>query len=124
MSVASLQALADRLIDRHGRTVTFVKSGTTAVTGGKPWLGVTDSAASVAPGTETEARAAFLNYREKAIDGTIIRRGDKRCLVSGTVAGLETMNAVRDGSATWQIVACDVLEPGDGRMLYDFQVRQ
>jgi len=124
VSVASLQALADRLIDRHGRTVVFTKSGTTAVASGKPWLGVTNSAASDTPGTETEVRAAFLNYREKAVDGTIIRRGDKRCLVSGTVVGLETMNAVRDGLSTWQIVDVDVLEPGDGRMLYDFQVRQ
>ncbi len=124
MNHAAFAALAESMIAQNGRQITVTKSGSAPVVGGKPWQGVSNAAGSGSPGATSTVYGVFTEYAERQIDGTIIRRGDKKCLVAGTAAGLETYDAIKDGAATWQIVKTTTLEPGPTRLLYEFQVRQ
>lgn len=129
LNYANFQGLAKRLIDENGREIVLVKSLATAANPAKPWLG--SSAPHTGTGAEeVTATGIFLDYDEKDIDETMIKRGDQRCLVAETdlspATDISDFDAVKDVDAdvTWRIVKVSTIQPGDTRILYDLQLRQ
>lgn len=127
VDITSLRSTAERLISENGRDVTLVKRDRTAGDGAKPWRG------PASPGTDVSvtAKAVFVDFEEGDFAATLVRRGDKRALVSAKViedinsaAALEEFDVVLDGDVEWKIISTTVIEPGSSRVLYDMQLRK
>jgi hypothetical protein len=127
VDITSLRSTAERLISENGRDVTLVKRDRTAGDGAKPWRG------PASPGTDVSvtAKAVFVDFEEEDFAATLVRRGDKRALVSAKVieelnstAVLEEFDVVLDGTVEWKIVSTTIIEPGPSRVLYDLQLRK
>ncbi|TGE04631.1 hypothetical protein [Hymenobacter fodinae] len=71
--------------------------------------------------TSRTVKAVFTDYKDSEIDGEIIRRGDKRCLVAGAVSPKEI---IVDGDDQYAIVTIEVVQPGDTLILSKVQVRR
>lgn len=110
-------ATAARLIQKFG----------TAVTMGRSVPGAYDPATG-APGTPTvtsqTVQAVVLDFPQSYIDGTLIRAGDRRCLVSavGTTAPLAGDTFTWKGQAL-VVVQAKELGPAGTAVLYTLQVR-
>lgn len=113
----NIASTALSLIADRGRPVVVVSPSGTYT----PGTGFTE-------GTDTEQTvyAVFTSYRASEIDGTIIRRDDKVCLIaaSGASSEITTKNRIKEGSDTWEIVSIDLVKPGDVAILYKAQVRR
>lgn len=111
---------SQRLIQDVGRLVSIERNvSVTDVDPSKPWLGKTSSI-ELHP-----AYAAFINFEEKDIDGTLIRAGDQRCLISPKNLTIEisTSDKIIDGTTTWTIVQAKSQQPGNTVLIYNLQVR-
>jgi hypothetical protein len=124
-----LAATAQRLIEKNGRIVKFVRFDLDANDVDKPWRGPAELPES--PYTPVvpypEAKAVVVPYVEKDIDGSLIRVGDKRLFVAVNSLpddDLELYNAVVDGEALYRIVNVSLLNPGEVRLLYEMQIRK
>lgn len=122
----SLRATAERLISENGRDVTLVKRLRTADDVAKPWRGP-----PVGPDVTIVAKAVFVEFEEEDFDSTLVRRGDKRALISAKVVEaldattmLEEFDTVLDNTVEWKVVNVVVIEPGTSRVLYDVQLRK
>lgn len=114
-----------RLLDRFGRQMTFVKRSRTAADPAKPWRGNDGSETTVTvnavmlQGTQLN-RFGLFYQREFQSDH---RLGKMHVLVAGnafTGEDAETFDEIRDGSKTWAISNLEALDPGDLPVLYDF----
>lgn len=118
MNYADLQLTVERLITKFGASA-FIRRASTASY--DPTTGLV--ATSVA--SDEGCIAAVIDYEEKAIDGTLIQRGDQRALIS--CVGL---NPPRIGDKLmWSdkllsVVNPVAIAPGGINVLYDVQVRQ
>ncbi len=113
-------ALAQQLIEKKGRTVTFEKRSTTLQDPTKPWLGSNQMP------TQTALKAVFLNFELKEVDNTLVQRGDQKCLMAAeSISGIlpNTQDRIVDGSINWEIVNVNTLKPGEQEILYELQVR-
>jgi hypothetical protein len=71
--------------------------------------------------TVRTVKAVFTEYKTDDIDGTVIQRGDKLCLIAGDVdQGL----ILKDGLDEYKIVSNAVVQPGDVVILSKLQVRR
>lgn len=113
----SSAATADRLIQKFGTTVTMARSVPGAY-----------NPATGAPGTPTDTtqdvKAVVLDYPQKYIDGTLIREGDRKALVSA----VGTTAPQPDDTFTWKgqalvVVQAKELGPAGTAVLYTLQVR-
>lgn len=134
MSAASLQATATRLIAKHGRAVTLVKAGETALDAGEPWRGPAQAATMTEPdpapaagATETPAVAVILDYVESESPGAF-KRGSKRALISAAAVGVaidvSTYTILIDGAQRWRIARAENLKPGSTSFLWDLELTQ
>lgn len=117
--------LAERLISKHGRSVTLAKLSRTPEDSDQPWRG-TDPDPEVGYEFSLEVVAVFIDYNEDEIDGDAVRRGDKRLLVAAKpVAGTDLLKAdcLLDDGSVYGIIRGNLLKPGTTEILYDFQVR-
>ncbi|MBX0289720.1 hypothetical protein K3G63_04685 [Hymenobacter sp. HSC-4F20] len=71
--------------------------------------------------TTRTVRAVFTSYKAKDIDGTVIKQGDKRCLIADAVDGKEI---IVDGADQYAIVNVEAVQPGDTLILSKVQVRR
>lgn len=139
LNYVKFQQLADRLIGENGRSVTLRQSSATPFDVAKPWRGSLDPATEDAPGTEVTAIGVFINqadqdnfgHVETSENGTLLKRGQKRCLVAETelvVLGTDVsrFETLRDNTnaEVWRIVEANILEPGALRIMYDFILEQ
>jgi hypothetical protein len=118
----ALAATAERLINANGRDVTIVQKDRTPADANKPHRGGGASDTSVGP-----VKAVIIPFSADDVDGTLIRRNDKRAYVAANDTGvslIEQFDTLTDGSDTWRIEAVDVINPGATRLLYDIQLRQ
>lgn len=133
INYASARAMAKRLINGNGRTISFLASSSTHAA--KPWRGSTaphtedDATEVVAKGVFVGLSLEELGFTETDVDGQLHKRGAKYCLVapSGLVpadADITQYDAIKDGSTIWRIQKVHVLEPGDSRLLYAVEVVQ
>ena len=125
----SLRNLAERLIEKNGRTLTLVRldQGNPADPA-KPWRESTDADEITFP-----VLGVFIEFEKEDFDGTLVRRGDKRVLVAdqsvvdaSTASNLkiEDYDFIQDVSVRWKIMNVEAIEPGDLRIYYDLHVRQ
>lgn len=118
----SLAATAERLINANGRDVTIVQKDRTPADAGKPHRAGGSSDTSVGP-----VKAVIVPFNADDVDGTLIRRDDKRAFVAANDTGvslIEKFDTITDGSDTWRIEAVVVINPGATRILYDIQLRR
>ena len=105
------QKLAQRLITKNARLVTFKVVSETPLLPAEPW----------GPNTPdvdiTNIPAVFLDYKNQEIDGTLVMLGDKKCLIAQLdmpTTQPETKDKIleADGSE-WKIVRVKTLQPGN-----------
>ena len=106
--------LAERLIREKGREITLINR---QIGGYDP---ITNTINDGSDTTRT-VRAVFTEYGAKEIDGQIIQRGDKRCLIAGEVNASEV---VRDGDNDYTIVNIEQVMPGEELIISKVQVRR
>jgi hypothetical protein len=116
-----LAALAQRLIDKNGREITVQHFPTGDLADAdKPWRPDASDA------TEQGAKAVFLDYSIKEIDGTNVLMGDQKMYASPLALGEFSPavgDLVVDGSVTYTIKNVKPLQPGDTMVLYEAQLR-
>jgi hypothetical protein len=115
------QLLAQRLITKFGRKVTFRQTSTTPSNPAEPWLGVT------ADTNKTGVSMVFIEYDNKERAGSLVQEGDKKVLVAHLDLGLRpsTKDKLLDGGIEWNIVSIKTTEPGERTetVMYELQVR-
>ena len=101
-------------INETGRNVTLTKNN---VSNFDP---LTNSFTDGADTSRT-VKAVFTNYKAQDVDGQIIRRGDKKCLIAGEVSRDEVLT---DGTDQYNIVNIETVQPGDTIIMSKLQVRR
>ena len=129
LNYTRMAATAERLIEENGRSLTLVKSGEVLEVPAEPW----------GPDTTTDeititVIGAIVDFENEAQDGTLIMRGDKRCLIahdsvvdaagSSDPTDIEKFDRLTDGGVDWKIVEVTTWQPGDTRIFYDLQLRK
>ncbi len=111
---------SQRIIQDVGRLVSIERNvSITDVDPAKPWLGKTSS-------VELHAvYAAFVNFEEKDMEGTLVRQGDQRCFISPKNLTIEitTSDKIIDGSTTWTIIQAKSQKPGGAVLIHNLHVR-
>lgn len=121
---AKFATLAERLIEKNGRTLDLKRQSSTPSDAAKPWRGGQATYAE-----EVDVIGVVVEYDEEEIDGDIIRRGDKRALVAVNSLpevgrpDLTKFHNLFDGTSVYSIVNVSVIEPGAVRIMYDIQLR-
>lgn len=129
VNFANSKLLAKTLIEGNGRTVTVSRRDTTADDPAKPWRG------PPVPGADTtvSVKAVILNFEDALVDGTRVRRGDKKALIAvqsvedattGTAPDLKSFDTLVDGAQNWNIESVNEVDPGDTSVLYTLQIRR
>lgn len=112
------RATAERLLERFGRSVSLRR---TTVSGGDAW----NPGGGTATTVNHAATAVVTEYDAREIDGTLIRREDRRVILS--TEGLSVTPATSDkvvvGATVYAIVNVAPLEPGGTVVLYEIQAR-
>ena len=110
--------LIKSVLSQYGLPVTFVVSSQPIF---DPELGVTSSIDESYP-----CSGIITNYESKDVDGTLIKTGDKRVLLSYTKGMPEpnTDHILTINGLNWPIINCQPIEPGGTAVLYDIQVRR
>lgn len=120
---AKLKATATRLIRKNGRDVVVVKESQVPKDPEKPWLG------NQCVDQDETVRAAIVDYREQDIDGSRIKRGDRRALIEvpsdtdGNEIDLRFFDRLDDRGERWRMVNIQKIEPADITVVYDVQLR-
>ena len=124
----NFRTLAERLIGENGRTLTLIKIDRgNPVDVSEPWRDSTDAAEVLIPIT-----GVFIEFETEDIDGTQVRRGDKRVLVAAidveqankAAEDVENFDKILDGLVSWKIQSVEIIEPGSLTIMYDLHVRQ
>ena len=130
LNYTRFRALAERLIEENGRTMTLVRKDQGNPTDpAKPWRGSTG-----ADDITFDVIGVAIDFEADEVDGTLVLRTDKRILVaaksvtdeggSATNLNIEEYSDILDGGTRYAIVNPMVIEPGNQRIMYDLQVRQ
>lgn len=119
---AKFAALAQRLIAKHGRDVTFKRLSPTAAVPAQPWRGNTTTPTSFGP-----FKAVFVPFRgfefgSEFFDNSLFKEVELICLVAGGQADLETCHLLNDANRDYKIEWAQRLRPGDQTVLYAFGV--
>lgn len=121
-----LAATAKRLIEKHGRTVSIVKHGSTDASGTKPWRGVSAPVVATVTGKAVFVPKTFVLTSFTAdVDG-VSEEGEYALFAADNDDGenLETFNVMQDGGRDWKLLRTELIAPGDTRVLYMFQVQR
>lgn len=119
--------LAQRLIDKHGRTVTLEVLSSTPADANKPWKGaatptVASNFAPVKGVFVPLASAEALGL--KITDNELLRGVNETLLVAGSDDDFRACNSVSDNSVRHRIKFAEVLAPGDQIVLYYFGIER
>lgn len=123
---ADFEALAKKLIDVNGRTISIINLNETPPDPNKPWRGQADPTSGQ---TAVTGKGAFvplggsdLGHRFSESDPD-----DQVCLFPAADDQgfpLEDFDEILDNTTRWQIKETQVLQPGNSRFLYFFRVAQ
>jgi len=124
MDYTAMAAMAKRLIDANGRTVTVVKNGTTPQNSEQPWRGLADY-----PAVSVTGLAAFVPGSSVATWRVTLRDNIKfganyALFPASDDAGnqLEFFDEILDNGVRWKIVNAEIIGPTTVRLLYLFEV--
>lgn len=111
---SELAGVATELIAEFGRAATLLRVSSSPASPSAPWEGATATNTTSLPVT-----AVFVDPSDLITQRDGVPRGEKFALVDGPAGSdLETYNRLHDGSKVWQVVSCEVVHPGDTRLLY------
>jgi hypothetical protein len=116
------QSLAQKLITKNGRLVSYLQASSTPATPGQPWLGnAADTVIASVP-------AVFTEYSNNELVDTVVQAGDKRLFIAALdLPGVtpKTKDKIRDGSTDWNIVNIKTTQPGNTAetIMFEIQVR-
>ncbi len=128
LNYTRLADTAERLIEENGRTLTVLKGGEVVANPCKPY-----GPDATTGDLSYDLIGVIINFENEAFDGTLIMRGDMRCLLAHNsvvaVAGsgsveIERFDRLLDGTEDWKIENVIKWEPGDTRIFYDLQLRK
>jgi len=109
-------------------TRAIINAGTT-LTIKRETAGTTDPITGLTTGGTVVSHSAIgvkLRYKNTDIDGTLVRSGDLRILLS--VAGLtvtpESTDTITVSGVDWKIIDVKPLEPAEIVVLYELQIRK
>ncbi len=130
LNYANFRTLAERLIEENGRDISLVRRDQgNPVDSAEPWRASTEAATIT-----VVVKGVIIEFETEDFDGTLVRRGDKRVLISdksvidegggATNLIIEDYDHVLDAGVRWKIINADTIEPGDTRIMYDLQVRK
>jgi hypothetical protein len=110
--------LAQTLIGQFGRTATLTRApaGESGYTGQAP-----AGSATVYP-----CSIVFEEYADSQVDGTVIKRGDRKAIVSRLALGtapLPDRDTLTEGGRAWRIVRVLGYSSGEQEAAYSLQVR-
>lgn len=129
----SFQTLAQRLITKNARLVTFIVTSETPAVPGEPW-GPNAAGTNIAnvPAVFLEYKKQDLNFRNPfGVGGsdTLVQLGDKRCLIAKLdlpTTQPQTKDKILDQDGTeWKIITVNTLQPGNlaETIMFELQVR-
>lgn len=123
MDFVRIAALAKKLIEKNGRTVTF-RQLAASTDPAKPWR--TDAPAVAASATQ---KAAFvsLSSRHLGIELTqdqLNLRANELVLAGTSTLDLLQMNQIVDGTETFAIEWVQTVKPGDVALFYAFGIKR
>mgnify|MGYP000258909096 CR=1 FL=1 len=130
VNYASLKSLAERLIEANGRDLTLVRrdQGNPADVA-QPWRASTEAAE-----ISFVVKGVFTEFEKEDFDGTLVRRGDKRVLISDQSVldessgvsnlDIEDYDHILDAGVRWKIINVENIQPGSTKIFYDLHVRQ
>lgn len=115
-----LRQMAHELLTEFGAAATLINPATG--TGGT-YNASTGLFTPTAP-TTLSVTAAVFDYDQRYIDGTLIRSGDKRCLVSAIGAGTPMQGGTFQwGGKNYAIISVRPLAPALVAVMWELQVR-
>jgi hypothetical protein len=117
MDYQRLQNRADDLITRYGSPGYLRQAG--VETGDDPW--------NKTPGEPRDypCRVLVINYEDSEVDGTRVRREDKRALISaGDLPDVTQANSLQAGGLWYEIIRLLPLRPASVTVIYEAQVRR
>ena len=123
-----MQALAAKLIDKHGAAVVItMRSPTPLRDNAKPWRGSTGSAT-------VSVKAVQYPYTEEEAPDVNFRRGNSRFLIAendlqgdsqfATVDLTQATSIDDNAGHVWSIDDVEIIQPGATRVLYQVRVRR
>lgn len=118
-------ALAERLIAKHGRPMTLKQLSRDPANASQPWRGPATSTASGYADTE-DVIAVVTDFDEEEIDGTLVKRGDKKVIVAAKPSAtkdLSDFDVLLDGTLLYHLGACNTVHPGTTKIMYTFPAR-
>lgn len=126
---ADFRALAKRLIDANGRTVTITRLSNAPANPAQPWRGPNDPRDSAEGAQSVSGLAAFvpLGGGDLGIKFSELEPDDKVLLFPAADDGgnnLEDFDEVVDGTTRYRIIETQILQPGATRFMYFFRVAQ
>lgn len=113
---ADLSSDAAELLEEFGQPVTLTHKGASTY----------DEATATATTAQTtyQAHGVTVDYAERDIDGTKIKRGDQRVYMSAPgVAAPVSDDTMTIGGKAFKVINSSPLAPGGVNVLYDVQVR-
>jgi hypothetical protein len=121
MDYTRMRAMANQQLKDKGLTCTITKqtAGTYSTSTG---------VASVSTSTQT-AYGALFDYENKNIDGSLVKKGDRKLLLAALNTALAALTApsvndqVTANSVTYTIVAIRPIAPSGVAVAYDCQIR-
>ncbi len=122
-------ALADRLVKKHGRTVSIRRQvGETLKEAGKPWLGTvvdTQDTRTVAVFLDNDSRDMLLMLPGEADQRTTLEREIDRVVfipAQGLSFDIEIEHQIVDGDKVWEITQVNLIRPGPTKILWKLRV--
>lgn len=119
MDYSGLLSTATTQIADKGRSITLIHKNQGS------YNSATDSISGQSSSSETVS-AVFTEYDQKDIDGTLIKAGDKRAMISasGIASAPDTADQVTDGSLKYSIISVSTIQPGGTPLIYYLQLRR
>ncbi len=118
----ALGGVAQTLIRTFGRSATLIRPGSS---------GSFDTASLTITGagspTSYSCFVVFAEYTQSQIDGTLIKAGDRKAVVSRLALGVEPLpqsDTLYEGGRTWQIISLIGYSSGEQEAAYELQVRR
>jgi hypothetical protein len=128
VNITNLRLVAEKLIEANGRTISLVRRDeVTPLDNTKPWRANTTTTQ-----VTISVIGAFIDFDNDDLDGTIIRRGQKRILISAKSAEEAGVNSLTDienydrmvdsDNTSWSVKQVSVIQPGLEKVAYDMRV--
>ena len=112
--------LAQKLIQKNGRSILIVFPTSIDQDINKPYLGKIQST-----NTKTVV-GVFLNQkRNDQADPVLVAKGEKHILIAAgdiTPEEMKTATKIQDRGIDWKIADVKIVDPGDDTIMYDVQV--